>query len=115
MDPMEAACEKGQKALSEFQSKQVLKGCGIPVTREMLVQTPDDAVAAAEQVGYPVVLKPCSWKLMHKSELGCIELGLTDAKAVGQAFKRITAKIETPLEGMLVQEMVEEAGNWLWG
>jgi len=107
MDPIEAAYQKGQKALSEFQSKQVLKACGIPVTRESLVQTPDEAVAAADRVGYPVVLKPCSWELMHKSELGCIELGVTGPEAVRQAFERINEKIQIPLEGILVQEMVE--------
>jgi len=107
MDPMEAAFEKGQRALSEFQSKEVLKGCGIPVTREILVQSPDDAVNAAKQVGYPVVMKPCSRELMHKSESGCIELGLTGPEAVGQAFTRIHEKIEIPLEGILVQEMVK--------
>ena len=106
MDPIKRAGGKGQKALSEFQSKEVLKGYGIPVTREILVQTPDEAVTAAGRIGYPVVLKPCSWKLMHKSELGCIELGLTAPDAVESAYKRITEKIDTPLEGILVQEMV---------
>lgn len=111
MDPIKTAGNNGQNALSEFQSKQVLKGFGIPVTREILVQTCDEAVDAAEQVGYPVVLKPCSWELMHKSELGCIELGLSGPGSVGQAFERIHEKIDTrrgvPLDGVLVQEMVD--------
>ncbi len=115
MDFIKAAGRRGLDALSEFQSKQVLAGYGVPVTREVLVQTPDEAVAAAEQTGYPVVLKPCSSELMHKSELGCIELGLTGPDIVRQAFGRIFAKIGTRLEGILVQEMVDGSRELMAG
>ena len=107
MNLIKEALANKQTALSEFQSKRLLKEAGIPVTREMLVQSEDEAVAAAEDLGYPVVLKACSWELMHKSELGCIELKLSTPESVRQAFKRITASINLPLEGILVQEMVE--------
>ncbi len=107
MNPIEAAIAKGQTTLSEFQSKQLLGSLGIPVTKEALVQDADEAILAAEHIGYPVVLKACSWELMHKSELGCIELKLTNPQAVQQAYNRICEKIKIPLEGILVQEMVE--------
>ncbi len=107
MNPIKTALANGQTALSEFQSKQILSSVGIPVTREELVQTADEAVAAAERIGYPVVLKACSWELMHKSELGCIELNLTTPQAVQQAHNKICKKIKLPLEGVLVMEMVE--------
>lgn len=106
MNPIEAALTNGQTALSEFQSKQLLGSMGIPVTREKLTQTADEAVAAAEKIGYPVVLKACSWELMHKSEHGCIELNLTTPEAVRKAHSRICERINAPLEGVLVQEMV---------
>ena len=113
MNLIEAALANGQTALSEFQSKQLLSSMGIPVTREELVQTADDAVSAAERIGYPVVLKACSWELMHKSEHGCIELNLTTPEAVRKAHNKICERINSPingiqpLEGVLVQEMVE--------
>ena len=107
MNPIKAAIANGQTALSEFQSKQLLSAAGIPVTREELVQTADEAVAAADRIGYPIVLKACAWKLMHKSEQGCIELNLTTPEAVQQAHKKICEKINLPLEGVLVQEMVK--------
>ena len=106
MNPIKAALANGQTALSEFQSKQLLSSMGIPVTREELVQTADEAVSAAEKIGYPVVLKACSWKLMHKSEHGCIELNLTTPEAVRKAHNKICERTNTPLEGVLVQEMV---------
>ena len=109
MDPIKMAVDNVWSSLSEYSSKQVLETWGIPVTREVLVQNSEEAVAAAEKIGYPVVLKPCSRDLMHKSDLNCIELGNSGPEAVIRAFGRIREKITTPLEGILVQEMV--AGN----
>ncbi len=106
MNPLKTAIANKQTALSEFQSKRLLSAAGIPVTREKLVQNAEDAVAAAEFIGYPVVLKACSWQLMHKSEQGCIELNLTSPREVQKAYDRICEKITLPLEGILVQEMV---------
>ena len=106
MDPIKMAVDHGWTSLSEYTSKQVLGAWDIPVTREVLVQNADAAAAAAGEIGYPVALKACSRDLIHKSELDCIELGLAGPEAVGQAFGRIREKIKTPLEGILVQEMV---------
>ena len=106
MDPIKTAVDNGWTSLSEYTSKQVLRAWDIPVTREVLVQNLEAAAAAAEEIGYPVALKPCSRDLMHKSELDCIELGLSGPEAVIQAFGRIREKITTPLEGILVQEMI---------
>ncbi|BBO70671.1 hypothetical protein DSCA_46010 [Desulfosarcina alkanivorans] len=106
MDPIDRAVEKGWTSLSEHTSKQVLEEWGIPVTREALVQNIQEAETAAQEIGYPVALKPCARDLMHKSELDCIELGLSGPDEVGQAFGRIREKINAPIEGILVQEMV---------
>ncbi len=106
MNPLKTAIANQQTALSEFQSKRLLSTAGIPVTQERLVQSAKDAVAAAKFIGYPVVLKACSWQLMHKSEQDCIELKLTSARAVQDAYDRICEKTTLPLEGILVQEMV---------
>jgi len=107
MNSLETAIANKQTALSEFESKRLLSAVGIPVTREKLVQSAEEAVAAAEAIGYPVVLKACSWQLMHKSEQGCIELKLTSARAVQDAYDLICEKTTLSLEGILVQEMVE--------
>lgn len=106
MDPIKTALDNGWTSLSEYTSKQVLGAWDIPVAREVLVQTAGEAATAAEEIGYPVALKPCARDLMHKSELGCIELGLSGPAAVDQAFGRIREKIKSPLEGILVQEMM---------
>ena len=100
------ALDKGQRALSEHGSKQFLQAYGIPVTRETLVDNPDDAVAAARAIGYPVVLKACSPELMHKTEAAGIALGIRDAAELREAYQRVAAAVGLELEGILVQEMV---------
>lgn len=100
------AINNGRQALSEYESKLVLSSYGIPVTREVLVFSPDEAVDAAEKIGYPVVVKACSPELMHKSEGGLVELRLSNPREVKDACKRINQKTNSKDGGILVQEMV---------
>lgn len=106
MELIRTALERGQKALSETQSKKLLSAYGIPITREEIARSADEAAALAEGLGYPVVLKACSPDLMHKTEAGGVEIGLKSASEVREAYQRITGLVRVPLEGILVQEMV---------
>jgi succinyl-CoA synthetase beta subunit len=100
------ALERGQKTLSEYDSKQVIQTVGIPVTREKLAHSRDEAVKFAEELGYPVVLKGCSDKAAHKTEMGLVKLKLASADEVRKAYDEISGKgIE--LDGVLVQEMIK--------
>ncbi len=105
-DLIRSALDKGQPALSEYESKKLLHLYGIPVTREKLSRSAEEAVSAAAGIGFPVVLKACSPELMHKSEHGCIELNLRGEEDVREAYGRISRSIDLKLEGILVQEMV---------
>ena len=98
-------------SLTEREAKAALARYGVPVVDERLVPTAEDAVAAAEALGYPVVLKIESPDLPHKTEAGVIALGLRDAAGVRAAFAAITARAAAvaPLarvSGVLVQPMV---------
>jgi succinyl-CoA synthetase beta subunit len=105
-DLIQSGLKRGQKALSEYESKKLLGLYGIPVTREKLCHSVDEAVSATSGLGFPVVLKACSAELMHKSERGCIELNLRDEGDVRGAYERIIRSVDVELEGVLVQEMV---------
>jgi succinyl-CoA synthetase beta subunit len=105
-DLIRSGLNKGQKALSEYDSKKLLGLYGIPVTRERLCHSVDEAVPAANGLGFPVVLKACSAELMHKSERGVIELNLRSEGDVREAYRRIIQGADLELEGVLVQEMV---------
>jgi len=99
--------------LDEEASKAVLAAAGIPVTRSETAATADDAVTAAERIGYPVALKIVSPDIPHKTEAGGVALGLGTAEAVRAAFERIleSARDHAPdarIEGVGVHEMVTD-------
>jgi acetate---CoA ligase (ADP-forming) subunit beta len=100
------ALDRGQKTLSEFDSKQVIQSVGIQITREKLARTRAEAVKFAEEIGYPVVLKGCSDKAAHKTEMGLVKLKLAGADEVGKAYDEITGT-GLDLDGVLVQEMIK--------
>jgi succinyl-CoA synthetase beta subunit len=105
-DLIQSALQRGQRALSEYDSKKLLSLYNIPITREKLCRSADEAVSAADSFGSPVVLKACSAELMHKSERGYIELNLRDKRDVREAYERIIRSADLELEGVLVQEMI---------
>ena len=68
--------------LSEADSKALLAGFGLPVLPERVVVDAEAAVAAAEELVYPVVVKLCGDQIAHKTERGLVRLALADAEAV---------------------------------
>lgn len=116
---IETRPRSGRLVLTEYESKQVLAAAGMPVTREILARSMDEAVAAAAQIGYPVALKLQSPDLMHKTEAGCVALGIGDAAAVRTAYAELISNarahgIET-IDGVLVQQMVSGGVEFLLG
>ena len=99
------------RTLSEAASKALLSRHGVPLLAERLADTPADAVAAAHDLGYPVVAKLCGDAIAHKTERGLVRLRLADAAAV-QAAATDLLDAATPDDGpvqVLVAPMV--AGN----
>ncbi|WP_018636502.1 acetate--CoA ligase family protein [Parafrankia elaeagni] len=76
--------------LNEVDSKRLLAGYGIPTVAERLITSPEEAVAAAAELGFPVVLKIASADIAHKSDLGLVAVGVADADAVRDTWKRLT-------------------------
>lgn len=70
---------------------ELLTTYGIPVLPSLTMTTPDGAARAAEELGYPVVLKAADPNLVHKSDRGLVRLGLGNAEAVAKAYKAIAA------------------------
>ncbi|MHB8730400.1 MAG: acetate--CoA ligase family protein [bacterium] len=89
--------------------RAVLEAYGIPVARERVAAGVEEAVAAAESLGYPVALKALCRGLVHKSDAGAVRLGLADAGAVARAWDAIAAAVRrlpgVELDGCVVQEM----------
>jgi acetyltransferase len=105
--------EEGRTLLTEYESKKVLAAYGIPITDTELALTPEEAVAAAEDMGYPVVAKLLSRTITHKTDVGGVCLNLRTAENVRDAFEKIrdsvTAKAGAEhFEGVTIQPMI----NW---
>ncbi len=115
MEIIQTAIERGIPALSEHQSKKVLAAFGIPTTREILVQGSQQAVAAADALGYPVVLKACAAHLMHKSEKNCIRLNLAGPDQVKKAHDSIMETMDAGIDGILVQETIHGQRELIMG
>jgi succinyl-CoA synthetase beta subunit len=96
------------RTLSEADSKALLAAHGVPMLPEHLVATPDDAVVAADAVGYPVVLKLCGDAIAHKTERGLVRLRVPDAESVRQAATELFAagRASDAVTGVLVAPMV---------
>ncbi|TAM62282.1 GNAT family N-acetyltransferase [bacterium] len=101
---------QGRTLLTEIESKRVLAAYGIPVTPTLLAATADDAVSAAEQLGYPVVVKLNSTSVTHKARAGGVRLNVTTAAGVRSAYGEIAERTGAAFEGVSVQPMVSQSG-----
>lgn len=100
-----------KKTMQEYEAKEFFRKYGLPVTQEKLAKSSDEAVSHAKSIGFPVVMKIQSEKIMHKSDMGGVVLGVNSEKQVKQAFADIMAKgaaVVSPadIDGVLVQEMI---------
>ena len=107
MKILEDAQKRGAKTLAENESKQLLAEYGIPITEEQVVTTEDEAVAVADKIGYPVVLKGSGDELSHKTELNLIALDLRKEEEVKEAFQKLTSNPKAKVTEVLVQQMVK--------
>src|SRR5947209_5217271 len=103
---------ENREILTEFESKQVLAAYGIPVAKTIVAANAEDAVEAADQIGYPVVLKLYSETITHKTDVGGVQLNLGNAEAVERAFNAIRNSVTEKagaqhFQGVTVQPMVK--------
>lgn len=102
---------QGHGVLGNAEAMRLLREFGIPLADTVAAATPAAAVAAAERIGYPVVLKVDSADIAHKSDVGGVRLGCADAAAVRQAFGGMLAEVgrrapAARIDGVIVQPMV---------
>ena len=110
----------GGKPLVERTAKQLLNLYGIPTTLEQLATTADEAVVAANAIGFPVVLKIESPDITHKTDAGGVLLNLRDDAAVRSGFDQImsSARAYNPdaeLSGVLVGQMAPRGREMIVG
>ena len=97
-----------QMVLTEFESKQLLKDIGIKIPSQKLTSSKKDTVSAAEEIGYPVVMKLIAEDIVHKSDTGAVKLNIKNEQEVNTAYDELM-KIPAESEKQIsVQEMAPE-------
>ncbi|MFC7705445.1 acetate--CoA ligase family protein [Plastorhodobacter daqingensis] len=104
--------------LNEAEARALFARYGLQGAEQRIVRTPEEAVAAAQEIGGPVVLKVLSQAIAHKSDIGGVKVGL-DAKTIGPALTDMAAHLaaqDAPgIEGYLVQQMLSGGVEFILG
>ncbi len=102
--------------VAESEGHEILGAYGLPVLPSRLCHTVDQAVKAADEFGYPVVIKVVSPQILHKTDVGGVRVNLTDAAALSREFLTMLENIrqvrpEADVWGILVQKMADRRGT----
>jgi acyl-CoA synthetase (NDP forming) len=79
--------------IGEIEGLALLSDYGVPVVRARSASSADEAVAAAEAIGFPVAVKTAASGVSHKSDVGGVRLGLADADAVRGAYRDVAGRL----------------------
>ena len=82
------------RMLSEAEGYELLKKNGIPVPEFSVVQSRSEAGAAADRLGYPLVMKVISPRIIHKSDAGGVVTGILSANDAEKAFDAISSQVK---------------------
>ena len=104
------AKDEDMNFLYEHDAKALFALYDLPVTQIQVAPTEDEAVEAANRIGYPIVLKIVSPQILHKSDAGGVIVGVEDDQGIRDGFKKIVKNAkaynaDAEITGILVQEM----------
>jgi len=97
--------------IGDAEARAVLEAYGIPVPPSQLAQTPEEAIEIAREIGYPVVMKIASPDILHKTDIGGVQLNIQNDQEVRDAFDLLIHRAmrympEAEIWGCQVQKMV---------
>ena len=109
---VEAALDQGRSMLSDIESKAVLRAFGIPINVTIEANDADEAVVAAETVGFPIAMKVRSPQIVHKTDVGGVRTGILNAPDAKLAFRSIVesaraARPDADIRGVTVERMAQ--------
>jgi len=117
---IDQALKEGRSFLLAHEGQAVMRAAGIPIPQTRIARSLEEAVRAAETIGYPVVMKVVSRDILHKSDAGGVALDLEDRKEAIDAYQAILRnarayKADANIEGVEVSEMVEKGMETIIG
>ncbi len=112
---LEEALREGREWLGDAQAQALLRAYGIPTVETVRTRDVEEAIAAAERIGYPVALKIISPQVIHKSDVGGVALNLLSAEELRRAAEKMRLQVsrllpQAQLLGFTVQAMAERPG-----
>ena len=112
--------EKQRTLLSEAEGYELLNGAGIPVPRYSVARSAEEAVSAAVNLGFPVVLKVISPEIVHKSDAGGVVTGVRSAAEAGAAYATIMDRVRSfdpaaTISGIMVEEQLRPGLEFIIG
>lgn len=110
----------GRLAIGDAEARAVQAAYGIPFPQSVLARTAEEAGRAAEEMGFPVVMKITSPDILHKTDIGGVKLNLQSAEAVRDAFDLMVYRAQryqpnADIWGCLVQQQVKGGKEILLG
>ena len=117
---IDQALKEGRSFLLAHEGQAVMRAAGIPIPQTRIARSLEEAIRAAETIGYPVVMKVVSRDILHKSDAGGVALDLEDKKEAIDAYQAILRnarayKADAKIEGVEVSEMVEKGMETIIG
>jgi len=110
----------GRLTIGDAEARTIQAAYGIPYPKSVLAKSADEAVRAAEEIGYPLVMKITSPDILHKTDIGGVKLGLQTAEEVRDAFDLMVYRAQryqptAEIWGCLVQQQVRGGKEVLLG
>ncbi len=103
--------EEGRSHLLDYEVKEILEAYGFRFPKSLMARTTEEALLAAQVIGFPVVLKIISPQVQHKTDVGGVKVNIKDEEELIKAFQELTIGVRQALPGVsilgvLVQEMI---------
>ena len=111
---------EGRTNLLEDEGREILDAYGFPLPNSAVAATEDEAVDAANKIGYPIVMKIASPQIVHKSDAGGVKVNLTNDDEVRSGFKTIMENAKkydsnAEIKGVLIVEMIKGGKEMIIG
>jgi acetyl coenzyme A synthetase (ADP forming)-like protein len=112
---------EGRSSLIELRALEVLKHYGFPTVPFELATSADQAAKVAEQMGFPVVMKIAGPKILHKTDVGGVQLGLSDEASVRAAYDNMLKTVrghmgdDVEIWGVVIQKMLDPGKEVILG
>ncbi len=112
---VEQAKIQGAAFLSEAESKELLAQFGVPIGKQLVTRSLDEATAFAKDAGYPLVLKGSGRTLLHKTEMGLVNVGIRDEDDLRARFNAMLEKLPEEADGILLSPQADNRREFIAG